>query len=370
VRPEVSHVPSPDAEQRAAEVLHRARELDTRPLPPDVRVRIRAGIERRLAEQPSRRGWAWALAVLGGCSAAAAILVAVPHLGKDSARLAVLSKGEVLLEAQGGARALHAGDELPIGGTLSATAGAATLTISRAAVATLTASTRFRIVSVRQAEVVEGSVRFQVSPHPAHAPFVVSAGEVSVQVIGTEFEVARVGGEVGVRVLEGVVRVESSNLSVRVAAGESWSSAQAPSPASSPVAPPEPEIAEPKAISDTDGLLQRAARLTREGRADDAALIYRDLADRGGQSGELALYLLARLQAQRLGRHGDALASLAEMERRFPHGQLDYERRVSRIEALRALGRQGEAREAERDFDRTYRSTPGESGSGPAGRDE
>lgn len=61
----------------------------------------------------------------------------------------------------------------------------------------------------REAVLLQGRVRFEVA-HERLRPFTVDAGPVQVRVLGTVFDVQRRQGEVRVRVLRGLVRVQRS----------------------------------------------------------------------------------------------------------------------------------------------------------------
>ncbi|MGC4116434.1 MAG: hypothetical protein QM765_18025 [Myxococcales bacterium] len=90
----------------------------------------------------------------------------------------------------------------------------------------------------------------------------------------------------------------------------------------------------------------RAAQLVRDGKLMEAEALYRELARMDVAAAETALYLLARLEARNLKKPEQAMGVLKEMERRFPNGSLKRERALSLIEALVALGRCDEAKQA------------------------
>ncbi|MEJ7603427.1 MAG: FecR family protein [Kofleriaceae bacterium] len=77
-------------------------------------------------------------------------------------------------------------------------------------------------------ELARGKVALAVGKRGARAPLIVRAGNTDVVVVGTRFSVEYVGGEVSVRVTEGVVKVLRRNHSVeaRVAAGQAWQAPQ------------------------------------------------------------------------------------------------------------------------------------------------
>jgi hypothetical protein len=69
-----------------------------------------------------------------------------------------------------------------------------------------------------------GGAMFEVAPRGDRPPFVVQAGEVTVRVVGTRFEVLRSGDAARVDVIEGLVEVVARGRRVEVRATESWSS--------------------------------------------------------------------------------------------------------------------------------------------------
>jgi len=73
-------------------------------------------------------------------------------------------------------------------------------------------------------ELSSGRVECEVAPRAGRAPFVVQAGDVAVEVVGTAFAVERDDrGEVKVGVTRGVVRVAAAGrAAVSVAAGQKW----------------------------------------------------------------------------------------------------------------------------------------------------
>jgi hypothetical protein len=97
-----------------------------------------------------------------------------------------------------------------------------------------------------RAVVERGAAWFAVAPRTG-APFVVTAGDAIVRVVGTRFRVARAGEEATVEVEHGIVEVQFQGATARVGAGQRWTSRQpaavrvaasaAPATAD-PVAPP------------------------------------------------------------------------------------------------------------------------------------
>jgi len=160
-----------------------------------------------------------------------------------------------------------------------------------------------------------GHVDFGVPPREGRPPFVVQAGDVRVEVVGTRFSVSREGDQVTVEVREGVVRVTRGAEATRVAAGERW-----PADEAQPAPPPEPARAEERlAEAEVDERAatpeQVEAGPTRRGdharalferaqaaEADDpdrSAALYRRATRRGGAWAANALYAWARLEVER-----------------------------------------------------------------------
>jgi TolA-binding protein len=195
-----------------------------------------------------------------------------------------------------------------------------------------------------------GAARFSVPPRETRPAFVVQAGDVRVEVVGTRFLVERVGGSARVQGYEGKVRVIARGQNTLVQRGESWPPSAAitlptaapGSPASAasqgaPLAPSEatqPAAAEPAASARTSGhhrksrgrsaaadlgeRFERAALL--EASAPDEALrVYRSLAAQGGRWGANALYAMARLETER-GRRASAERLSRAYLTRYPNG--------------------------------------------------
>lgn len=72
--------------------------------------------------------------------------------------------------------------------------------------------------------VERGAVVFTVAPRAERPPFVVRAGDVVVRVVGTKFQVARFEERVSVAVEHGIVDVIFRGATVRLGAGQQWSS--------------------------------------------------------------------------------------------------------------------------------------------------
>lgn len=236
-----------------------------------------------------------------------------------------------------------------------------------------------------------GSVDCDVEPRPGRAPFRVVAGDVSVEVIGTRFEVSRTGKVTRVDVARGKVKVHGNGEQRLLGAGESWTSGvttAAVAPAGTlPAAPdtvgvedqPEasddlelppdpvrrprslsPPAAAPPATSPGGSGSAPAARSPQQ--AYEAALEIRDEARRarafravanGSHAwAALSLFNLAELQART---DVDAtLATLDELKRRFPRAGNAEDAAWFRVDVLRDARRKDEARKAAADYLRDF----------------
>lgn len=108
---------------------------------------------------------------------------------------------------------------------------------------------------------------------------------------------------------------------------------------------PQIELAGPASAGpvDSESDTSTCARLAREGKLEQAASCYDQIARGSSMAAELALYEKARLESRALGRGAAALSTLDEHARRFPQGVLSTEAGLTRIELLARLGRANEA---------------------------
>jgi hypothetical protein len=176
-------------------------------------------------------------------------------------------------------------------------------------------------VSVRLAR---GKAHFDVT-HRAGRAFLVQAGDVTVRVVGTEFDVKTTSGDaprVEVSVLRGAVEIVSARrpgIVARVAAGESWlldAGAASPPPAAqgsgdtqggssapSSVEPsPRPSSSAVVSAAAASELFEKAGELRRAGDASGAVAAYEQLLVSHGKSSlaGLAAFEAGRLRMDRL----------------------------------------------------------------------
>jgi hypothetical protein len=212
-----------------------------------------------------------------------------------------------------------------------------------------------------------GTVTCEVAPRRGRPPFIVDAGEVRVEVVGTRFTVARGPTETSVGVDHGVVDVAVGGIVTVLHDGERWPAAAAspaetepaPAPAASGIAPDAPSAAvrtpaRPRPASSSSGVssaamddvpgaraasgasaaisptasspappsaqesFESAARIERT-RPDEAAAIYRKLASGGSGWAGSALFALARLESDR-GHRSDAARLLGQYLALYPGG--------------------------------------------------
>jgi hypothetical protein len=182
-----------------------------------------------------------------------------------------------------------------------------------------------------------GEVRCAVPERPGRKPFVVVAGDVRVEVVGTLFAVERVDDSARIVVEHGVVSVTENGVLYTVRAGERW-------PATTAAAEPEfePEIEmeedlrtprrsprksepprratqpEPDAAPTAKERYAAAARLESSDPAA-ALVIYGQLVREGGTWAANALFAQGRLELER-GNKARAAGLLGRYLERFPRG--------------------------------------------------
>lgn len=289
---------------------------DAAPVSAAHRARLWAGVEARLAgEGAPRRATRWAVAFGAAAVAGVAMWLLWPSAPSEVAIV------EVVAEAQ--PRRVEMGT---------------------VAAVELQARARARLEGTHRVELLEGAADFDVRKRPPGKVFTVRAHDVNVVVVGTRFRVSRGYGErVQVEVSEGLVRVEQGARSWFVGAGEVWPTPVA-SPRRAPQPPtPTPDVVEPSARA----LIAQAQALAASSRLQEARERLKRAAEvADGESGELALYLRARLEARRLGRHDLAAKTLAELRRRFPVTRFAREVATSELESALALRQCAAARRA------------------------
>lgn len=255
--------------------------------------------------------------------------------------------------------------ETPVGGSSKFTVGDAVVQAgSDTSVSVSTSNTGVMLVLGR------GAIDCDVEPRSGRAPFLVQAGDVDVEVIGTRFSVTRVGTGARVDVTRGKVRVRAAGSERFLTAGQSWTPSLitadlSPSP-SAPNEPPTdvvapqppieiPEVAETRPQPPREPTRREAfaqAQLLESKDAQKAARAYRSIASGSDSWAALALYSLAELQAG--SDVTQALKSLDELARRFPRGANAEDAAWLRVDVLRRAGRHDEARTAAQSYLRAF----------------
>ncbi|HEY1814506.1 MAG TPA: FecR family protein [Kofleriaceae bacterium] len=193
-----------------------------------------------------------------------------------------------------------------------------------------------------------GSVECDVAPRASRPPFRVVAGDVTVEVVGTRFSVAR-RPAVRVDVARGKVKVVAPAGTVYVLPGESWppvvpaAPALAPPPVA-PIQPPAPIEAPPAPSQASPQSIFKEAQHLRQRDPARSERLYRSLANNSDVWAALSLYDLAEMHGA--GQTDRALRELDELARRFPRAANLEDAAWLRIEILRKASRTEDARRA------------------------
>lgn len=112
------------------------------------------------------------------------------------------------------------------GATVSSTATPVSVSLHEGTRVQLEPQTRLQVALQSREDVLllldQGSVRLDVVKNPKRR-FIVRAADIDVQVIGTQFDVRRSGGQISVAVHRGIVEVRNGEQIHRLTAGERWS---------------------------------------------------------------------------------------------------------------------------------------------------
>ncbi|MBS1123407.1 MAG: FecR protein [Deltaproteobacteria bacterium] len=290
--------------------------------PPGARARVRAGIAGRVERARRHRVWSGYAAIF----AAAAIAVALMSLSRSdppgSATIVGAPLGAGVIELPSGARVLVRAETTV---HLVRDDGAGTIL-----------------------RVERGTILAHVAKRAPGHPFVVLAGAVRVEVVGTVFSVdVALDGTVGVRGYEGTVRVIGPGIETRVTAGQTWPTAAAApmldgaaltavgvvppvAPAPPPPAAPSPppvavDPAPPPTIRTAPAPAIRPNAYVSAKRLEEAGELARALAAyeaiRSGPEAEDALYAVGRLQESARHDPGAALAVFTAYRKAYPAGR-------------------------------------------------
>ena len=214
-------------------------------------------------------------------------------------------------------------------------------------------------------DVRRGGGRFQITPNKQRT-FAVSAGPVTVTVLGTVFAVRRLEDRVGVTVERGTVRVAwPDGVHVLNAGEDGWF------PTATSALPATPEPAEKPAEgtpaarkpgpaardeSSVDALLAAADTERAKGHPDEAAATLRRLlqAHGGDRRAPLAQLTLGRLLLLDLGRPREAAQVFAELRASAPDGPFAADALARETEAWARAGRTSEAHARALEYLRLY----------------
>ena len=354
-------------QQHAEELVRRFVEVDEQPIDPEVGRRVRRRVAERLAA-PARAGrHLWArrakVAALAAVGTAAGIVWTL-HPRSEAPRVA---EGAVVVESGATEAVLREGEAIQEGARVASRDQEAVLAIGRARVVMKPHS--LCVIAPGRIALDHGAVLVDVEPRPGAASFAVTTAEAVVEVVGTSFSVS-CSPDTGtvVRVSRGAVHIQAGDDSLTVAAGMSWQSRPTSAAPQTPfAAPPRRAALEPQpnplhaaaqpasgladelrllSEHESDPTLATARQLLEAGDTEGALALYRSIGDGEGPAAEVALYIVARLEATVRNQPGLALAALAKMRVRFPKGELALERALSEIEAFQRLGWCEEAAEA------------------------
>ena len=214
--------------------------------------------------------------------------------------------------------------------------------------------------------VARGAVDCDVAPRNQRPPFHVIAGDVSVEVVGTRFSVARTPSP-RVDVVRGKVRVRAPGGTWLLAAGDSWTppvsgsaaeqvAAEEPAPEIEIDRTPAPRNSPTPTLTPTPTLSPHAQyQMAQKLEATDlarAAKLYRTVASSKDAWAAPALFGLAELEAKTNATQ--ALTDCNEYLRRFASSAQAEDVEWLRIEILRSAGRRDEARVAATEYLRQW----------------
>jgi hypothetical protein len=287
-----------------------------------------AQLDAGVAEIPrAPRRTRWPYYVVPAATAAAAAVIAIAIGGGDA------GSGGRARELDGPARVVS-GDA-----PSSITLGDAHVTLDPDSAVVMQ-----REAAAPRALLERGGAWFAIAPRTGRTPFVVSAGEITIRVVGTRFHVARSGEVISVEVEHGIVEVQHRETVAELRAGQRWTSAPGTSEARRGIIEDEIEIeidlidlieprtptrtrprtrpqqpGEPTEQIEPDPRTRFAQLSAQEARDPRAALIgYLELARGGDVWAELSLFAAGRLAHERRDPRAKALLSI--YLRRYPRG--------------------------------------------------
>lgn len=210
-------------------------------------------------------------------------------------------------------------------------------------------------------EIVKGGANFKVARNPTRV-FRVEAGQVAVEVLGTQFTVERLEGKAKVTVQEGRVRVLSPSGTVELGGGESGEYAETaePEPAAEPDAPvPNARPARRPAIkAGPEDELFRAADVARMSRKPAEAVepLRKVLRNPNSPRAPLAAFTLGRVYLEDLGKPREAAKAFGDAAKLAPGGPLAEDALAREVEAWARAGDKVRARAAAEEYLSRYPS--------------
>ena len=265
------------------------------------------GTQPSVEAAPARRRWLWiavpSAAVAATAAASFALLIDTPD---------PLPTAPVPVAAQQ--------QEIP---TRIASGGAPSTITHGDAHVTLDADSAVVMSRETDTAVLErGGAWFAIPPRTGR-PFVVIAGDTVVRVVDTKFRVARFAEQATIEVERGSVDVTFQGSTVKVGAGQTWSSQPpAKTVAAQPVVEePKPIVKRPKIVASTEDERAKYEQYVALEAKDPITAIagYLELARGTSRWAELGLYAAARLSLDR----GDSTRAKTLFDmylRRFPRG--------------------------------------------------
>ena len=256
-----------------------------------------------------------------------------------------------------------------MGTTLATAAERATVRLPEGSI--VDAEPRTELVRVRESAdevrlaLRSGAASFDVVRNPDRL-FTVEAGDVEVRVVGTAFQVARVGQRVRVTVERGAVDVRRGEELVRLRAGDEWED-EASVTEVAPVATVEETAAEPAPPEDVDieprepharrltvtpdTLFQQAGDARRAGDAREAARLYGRLVGRFPRNDRapLAAFELGRIRLDQLGDPRGAAAAF-QKALALGGGPFSQDARARLVEAHAKAGNDAGCRRAQEGY--------------------
>lgn len=203
-----------------------------------------------------------------------------------------------------------------------------------------------------------GEASYDVKPNPKRR-FIVHAGDVTVRVLGTAFNVAMDNGKVRVHVLRGRVEVEGGGKITELSIGETLEI-----PAVRPIDPTPsttiaPTVEKKPAGPTVEALLGKADEARAAHRYDEAATALRTMIASypGDPRVSSALFTLGRVERMR-GKHAAAAEAFARCYKTAPHGALAEDALAEEASSWKSAGDTIRAKSAAQRYLKQHPSGP------------